>query len=105
MSKILKYDKKGFQIEKLTTKAKTGEFYEKGIFTDNEWLKFHHVITLSYETRFIKTNVYETTYSAILESGEIVFGINFTDKKNIKPYVIKALETNTDYKKYLKNLK
>ena len=103
MSKILKYDNKGFQIEKLNTKAKNGDIYEKGKFTDSDWLKYHHVITLSYETRFIKTNVYETSYSAILESGDIVFGINFTDKKNIRPYVIKALETNTDYKKYLKN--
>ena len=105
MTKILKYGNKGFQIEKLNTKAKTGEMYEKGKFTDGDWLKYHHVKTLSYETRFIKTNVYETTYSAILESADIVFGINFTDKKSIKPYVIKALETNTDYKKYLKNLK
>ena len=104
MRKILKFDNKGFQIEKLNTKAKTGEMYEKGKVTDKEWLKYHRVIALSYETRFIKTNVYETSYSAILESGDIIFGINFTDKKNIKPYVIKALETNTDYKKYLKNL-
>ena len=57
MSKILRLDNKGFQIEKLNTKAKSGEIYEKGKFTDNEWLKYHHVITLSYETRFIKTNV------------------------------------------------
>ena len=103
MNKILRLDSNGFQIEKLNTKAKSGEMYEKGKFTDDEWMKHHHVISLTYETRFVKANVYETTYSSILENGDIIFGINFTDKKNIKPYVLRALETNTDYKKYIKN--
>ena len=102
MNKILRLDSNGFQIEKLNTKAKSGEMYEKGRFTNDRWLTCHHISSLTYETRFIKTNVYETTYSAILENGDIIFGINFTDKKNIKPYVLRALETNTDYKKYLK---
>lgn len=105
MNKILRLDSNGFQIEKLNTKAKSGEMYEKGKFTDNDWMNYHHVMSLGYETRFIRTNVYETTYSAILENGDIIFGINFTDKKSIKPYILKALETNSDYKKYLKNLK
>lgn len=105
MSRILRLDNNGFYVEKINTKAKIGQLYEKGKMNDENWLKSHHVVSLSYETHIHMKNVYETSYSAILENGEIVFGLNITDKQSIKPFILKALETNTDYKNYSKTLK